>query len=148
MPYHLDLSDAMDVEVTLTVLSAVLPVTLHQSTPHRYLRKGEAVVAPNATKARIPRLILSRLYPAEERLEGQVQPHRHVLQDLRVDTGQRWALRFEHGQRRLLVVEAQRLLALLPGVAPFGQQVIPQPAALLQLPREEPLLFFGRVQAV
>jgi hypothetical protein len=39
-------------------------------------------------------------------------------------------------------------LSLFPGVAPLGQQVVVQSAALLKLLFEEALLLFIRVQAV
>jgi len=48
----------------------------------------------------------------------------------------------------MLVLKTHRLLSLFPGVAPRGQQVVVQPAALLKLLFEEALLLFIRVQAV
>src|SRR5262245_5794829 len=64
------------------------------------------------------------------------------------NAGQRRPRGFERGQCRLLIVEAQRLWPLLPGVAPCGQQMVVQPAALLKLLFEETLLPLVRVQAV
>ena len=60
-----------------------------------------------------------------------------------MDPSQRWTCGLERGQGRLLVIQAQRLLPLLPRLPPFSQQVIVQPAALLKLLVKETLLLLG-----
>jgi hypothetical protein len=52
----------------------------------------------------------------------------------------------ERRQCRLLIVQAQRILPLLPRIASFGQQVIVQPAALLQLLLQVALLLLVWIQ--
>ncbi len=114
----------------------------------RHLRKGAAVGAPLAAKARRARLLLARLDAAEGRLKRQVEAHGDVPQDLRLYARQTGPLRRERGQRRVLVVEAHRLPTRLPSITPFREQVVVQPAALLHLPIEEAPLLAGRVQPV
>jgi hypothetical protein len=48
----------------------------------------------------------------------------------------------------VLFIQVDRPLSLFPSVAPFSEQMIVQPAALLQLLLEEALLLFIRIQAV
>jgi hypothetical protein len=74
------------------------------------------------------------LHAAEEGLKRQIDAYRHILQDLRVHPCERGPSRLEGGQCRLLVVQPQRFLALLPGATPRGQQFVVQPAALFKLP--------------
>jgi hypothetical protein len=111
------------------------------------LRIGDTGIAPCAAKARVARFLTSA-YPAKELLEGQINAYRNILQYLRLHRRQRWPGGFEQRQGRLLVVQTQRLLPLLPGVASCGQQMIVQPAALLKLLLKETLLLFVRVQAI
>jgi hypothetical protein len=49
----------------------------------------------------------------------------------------------ERGQRRLLIAEAHRFLAPLPGVTACGEQVVP-PATVVKVLFEEPLRLRGR----
>jgi len=113
MQEHLDLTDAMQAQA--------LRVRV-QLAPHRNRWIGDAGVAPLAAEARVARR-LARAHTAKERLEGQINPYCDVLQDLRLDICQGRSGGFERGHRRLLVVEAQRLLPLLPGLAPSSQQL-------------------------
>jgi hypothetical protein len=62
--------------------------------------------------------------------------------------GQTGALSLQCGQRRVLVIETHRLLALLPRSTSLGKQVIVQPATLLKLLLQEAHLLRIRVQAV
>ncbi len=121
--------------------------TCVQLAAHRPLRAGEAGVASRPTTAGIAGL-LTRSTAAEEGLTGPVSAPRHVLQHRRLDTRQRGPLRFAGGQRRVLIVEAHRLLPLLPRIASFRKQVVVQPAALRKVALQEALLFFVRIQAV
>jgi hypothetical protein len=65
-----------------------------------------------------------------------------------MDPSQCWTCGLKRRQGRLLVIQTQRLLPLLPRVAAFGQQMIVEPAALLKLLTEKAWLLLGRVQAV
>jgi hypothetical protein len=67
---------------------------------------------------------------------------------LRLHLAQRRPHIFEGRQCRLLLVQAQRFLPLLPRLTPCVQQVIVQPTAFLHLLLEEPLLALVRVQAI
>jgi len=64
-----------------------------QMAAHRHLREGEAIIAAPASKTRIT-WRLAGFDPAEERLEGQINAHGHVLQPLRRHPRQRRTLRF------------------------------------------------------
>ena len=72
----------------------------------------------------------------------------HVSRHLRLHRGKLGILCLEQRQRRLLVVEPQGFLPLLLRLPPLREQVVPQPAALLQLTGEEALLFLRRVETV
>src|SRR5262249_54020208 len=91
---------------------------------------------------------LTSAYPAKERLEGPINAYHNMLQDRRLHRRQRGPGGFAQRQRRLLIVEAQRVLALLPGITPGSQQLGVQPAALLKLLLKETLLLLVRVQAL
>jgi len=52
------------------------------------------------------------------------------------------------GQLSLLLVVVHRLLAFFPRLRAFGEQGVPEPATFLHLAGEEPLLLFGRIEAV
>jgi hypothetical protein len=55
---------------------------------------------------------------------------------------------FERGEGRSLIIIAQRLLPLLPGIPALCQQMIGQPPALLKLLVKEALLLRSRVQSI
>jgi hypothetical protein len=110
-----------------------------QMTAHRHLREGKARVAPLPTEARIARRLTGRT-AAKEGFDGQIDAYRDVLQDLRLDPRECGPLGLECGQAYGLIVVAQRLLPLLPRIAPLGQQVIVQPATFLKLLFEKALL--------
>jgi len=104
-----------------------------QLAANRHLRKRETSVASLPAKTRVPRFLVICAHPAKERLERQINAYYNVLQDLRLHTSKRWSLRLEGEQCSLLVVEPNRLLALLPGISSLSEQMIVQPAALLKL---------------
>jgi len=122
-------------------------VVYMQPTANRHLREGEAIVAARATKAGIARFFAC-FAPTEVGLEGQINAHRDVLQYLRVNTCQCGSFGLERWQGPLLVVQAYCLLSLLPSHLALGEEMVIQPAALLQLLSEEVLLLLGRIQAV
>jgi hypothetical protein len=105
---------------------------------------GDAGIASLPAKTWIARR-LTRSYAAKECLEGKVNAYRHVLQHLRLNVSQRRPGGFEGGQGRLLIVQPQRFLPLLPRVAPRSQQLVVQPATFLYLLVEETLLLLVRV---
>jgi hypothetical protein len=121
--------------------------TRFQLAADRHLGKRDAVVAAHAAKARIAGRVASSA-AAEERLEGQINAHGHILQDPRLHARQTGPLRFESGQRSVLVIQAHRLLALLPRIAALGQQMVVQPAAFLKLLLQASLLRGCRVESV
>ncbi len=138
MQNDLDLSDIMQAQPT--------GVSIQLATD-RHLGGGDAVIAALAAKTRASRFLAST-HASEERLEGEVDANRDVLQHLRLHRRQRSTGHLEHGQRRLLVIEAQRRLPLFPSITAFGQQYIVQPAAFLKLLLKETLLLLIRVQTI
>ena len=138
MQENLHLSDAGDANALLLGSKAATD---------RHLREGDALVASTPTEAGVPRRLTS-FHPAEERLKRQIKAYSDILQYLRLDPSQCWTCGLERGQGRLLVIQTQRLLSLLPHFPAFSQQVIVQPAALLTLLVKETLLLLGWVQAV
>ena len=138
----------MDALYRPDVGDAYAPVLGSQTAADRHLGQGDAIIAPRPSQAWIPRFLLACLHPAKERLKGAVKTHNDSLQDLRLHASQRRPTGLECRQCRLLVIEPYRLLMLVPGGAARSQQMVVQPAALLQLSIEEALLFDGRVEAV
>ena len=65
---------------------------------------------------------------------------RDVLQDLQLHPRQRGAFRLERRQTRRLTAAVQRFVPPFPGITSLGEQLVIQPAALLQLVFEETLL--------
>src|SRR5258708_6580325 len=121
-----------------------------QLTAHRHLGEREAVVAPLAPKAGIPRhpRHLTGLGAAQERRQRASTADGDGVHDRRLHPSQPGPLRFARTKRRVLVIEPHRLTALLPRLAPFRLQVLVPPAPLLTALRQQALLLFGRVQAV
>ena len=111
MQENLHLSDAGDANALLLGSKAATD---------RHLREGDALVASTPTEAGVPRRLTS-FHPAEERLKRQIKAYSDILQYLRMDPSQCWTCGLERGQGRLLVIQTQRLLSLLPhlpGVQP------------------------------
>lgn len=95
------------------------------------LRVAERIVAVGTVKTWIAGL-LARLESAEESLEGEVNSHRHILQHLRMNGFHHRPLKLEPWQRGCLRVVVERLLALFPGNLALLQQVVVEPAALVE----------------
>ena len=106
------------------------------------------MVAPVAPKAWVAGVLLTRPHPTGEGSKREINADGDVLEHLRLPARQSGPLGLECGQGRLLIVEAQRLLGLFPGIAPRGKRAIVQPAALLELSFTEALLLLVRVEAV
>src|SRR5262249_31769965 len=119
-----------------------------QPTAHRHLREGEALVAPRATKAGIARVLFATAHAAKERLKGQINADGNVLQDLRLHPSQARSLSLKRWQCPMLVIQAYRFLALLPGIAPFSKHMIVQPTTFCTLLLKQSLLLLIRVQSV
>ena len=90
----------------------------------------------------------SGLAPSEKRLKGQINAHRHILQHLRMDRFEGKAFVFQARKGFLLLIERKGLALLLPGIAPFFQQVIIQPATLVKRGFQGLHLFFGGIDAI
>jgi hypothetical protein len=123
------------------------PLSSVQLAAHGTVGRGGARIASLPAQTWIARR-LSPSYAAKECWAGQVNAYRHVLQHLRLNASHRRPGGFERGQGRLLIGEPQRFLPLLPRIPPFGEQVIVEPATLLQLRIEEALLLLVRLQTV
>src|SRR5207248_319169 len=112
------------------------------------LRIAEGIVASPTTKAGIARIFLTCSHATEERLEGQVHPHCHVLQDLAVYRGQTGTLLLKVWQCSLLVVQTGTSARLLIRCLAFFKKVVVQPATLIKNRVHDCLLSRCRIQAV
>ena len=122
--------------------------TLDQLTTVAVLRKGHRIIPPIPTEARIPRLGVASFAPPKVRLEGQVNPPRHVLQDVRMHGAECWAVRLQMWQSRLLPIVRQRLLSFLPPTFAFRKEVVVQATAFLQLTLQEVRLLLRGLHSV
>ena len=98
-------------------------------------RIGQRVVASWSAKTGVAWLF-SRFDTPKEGFEGQVNPHRHILQDLRMHASQRGTLLLHGGEDRRLLVIGQQLLWLY------------NPPAFLKVAGKNDGLFFRRPQAI
>src|SRR5690606_14501570 len=73
---------------------------------------------------------------------------RHVLQDLAVDTFQRWAHVFEAWQGPLGLVPVNAPLFLFPGVLARGKRLVVDPATLFKLAFKDAPLAVREIDAV
>src|SRR6202022_1100944 len=104
------------------------------------LGEGERVVAVGTPEPRKARF-LTGFAAAKERLEGQIKPARHVLQDLRGDWAQGGAVLLEHRIGGLLPIAGKRRALLLIRLLAHFQQVVIKPTALMQRLVEPGFLF-------
>lgn len=111
------------------------------------LRKGEGVISVVAPEAGIAG-IFPILDTAEEGFEGQVDADSHVLEHLGVDFGQRGTLHFEQKKGFLLPIEGETFLSLFPGYFSLLQEMIVEPAALIQGVLHQIGLLFGRLEPI
>ena len=119
-----------------------------QLTAVSILREGHRIVTAIATETRIAWFAFAGFTPPKVCLEGQVNPHRDVLQDLRVYVAQLRTVRLEVRQGGLLSVVGQRLLSFLPSTLPVLKEVVVQTPAFLKLILQEVRLFFCWLQSV
>lgn len=110
------------------------------------LRESHRIIPSLPAKARIACFI--SFTPTEGRLEGQINMHRHILQDLRVYAGEGRAILLQLGQGGGLCVVGQRPLTLFPRVLPLSQKMIVQPAAYFKLARQLACWGFGGLESV
>jgi len=103
----------------------------NQLTTERGLRIAHGVVAKNATKSWVSWSFPS-LYPAEESLEGEINPDGDVLQHLTVNEPERRAFLFQANEIRLLVIQRQRYLACVIRILTFCKEIVIQPATLVK----------------
>jgi len=112
------------------------------------LRIRQAIVASFATKARVTRG-LSSLEPPEVGVHRLLQTQRHVLDDWRVDLLQSWArVSFQPGRFGFLVILVAGLPPFFPCLLALGEHGILEPAHLLHLLRQQPVLALGGRPAV
>ena len=96
------------------------------------LREGEGVVSLLPTETGKPWIVSVFTEAAEEGFEGEVNAHRHVLKDLRVDGGERRAFGFESPKGGLLLVEREAFSFLCIRSFPLFKQVVIEPTALIK----------------
>jgi hypothetical protein len=121
------------------------PVIMRDTKPT--LRVGDTVIATTTFEPGKSRL-LSSLTASEKGLKGQINPHSHILQDLRMNAFEGRPLLFQDRKRFLLLIEREGLSFLLPGITPFFQQVMIQPAALFKRVFQGFHLFLIRKESV
>jgi hypothetical protein len=121
---HLDRSNAVETKAMRLGL---------QFAAHWRLRTGDTGVASLAAK---------------ECLKGAVNAYRDVLQHLRLRPRKGWASRFQRRQRRLLILETQRFLALFQASRRSASSSLYSQGRLLKLLFEEAPLLLVRVQTV
>ena len=91
---------------------------------------------------------LTSLAPTEERLESQVYSDSHILQHLGVYLPE-WGVLFLEGRKGSLeVVQREGSMALLPLALTLSEQMVVEPAALLEHSAQMGDLLTSRVKAV
>ena len=87
---------------------------------------GERVIAVTSTKTRKARCF-SRFTPSEECLKSEINTHRYILKDLRVDCIERGTFLFQHRIGGLLSIARQAFACLLIRRLAHFKQVIIEP---------------------
>ncbi len=136
MQHHLDMADTGSVELPLRV------------NPKARLRIGETIIAALPLKTREPRLLGMRSQTSEKGFEGQVNTHCHILQDLRMDSGEGRAFLFQDRKGSDLPIATEAFPSLLIGFFPFFQQVVIEPTALFERLTQQGFLFLRWVNPV
>ncbi len=111
------------------------------------LRIGDAIVASISLKARIARFLASLTTP-EKGFEGQIDAHRHVLQDLGMHVSKGRAFFFQDRIRPLLLEARERNPISLIGCFAHFQQMIIEKATLFKMSIKRSLLFFRRIDPI
>lgn len=133
---HLDNADLRQIQPVAVQLAAVT-----------VLRAAKRIVALAASKARIARRF-TRLDPAKEGFESEIEPHGNILQDLRVRYRQRRTFLLELRQLGVLIVQSDALLPFFPRHLALFKQVVIEPAAFIQRLSQDGLLALGGIDAI
>jgi hypothetical protein len=112
------------------------------------LWEGETIVAVAALEPWKPRLFGTRAHAAEEGFESQINPHRYILQDLRMHGFEGGSLVFEQGKRIDLLIAGERLPCLFIGRLSSLKQVIIEPATFLKDGMQLANLLLGWVETI
>lgn len=112
------------------------------------LWESEAVIATLAFEAGIARVFSMLTYSTEKGFEGQVYPHRDVLQDLGMYLFQGRAFLFQDYEGVDLTIAGKRLPILLPSITPFLKQVVIEPSTFFQCLIEQGFLFLAWIDAI
>ncbi len=126
----IDHLDAPDLRENDTIIMGSAPLARRQDTKTT-LREGETIIAITPAKAGITG-VLTGLDSAKERLHGEVNPHSNILQDLRMNTGERRTLGFQYRIRGLLLIARKPFAGLLIRFLAFFKQVIVEPSAFIK----------------
>ena len=127
---------AMDSCFNLAYFSSFDRIVLKRETK---LGIGQAVISAPATEARIARLFTS-FNSSKKGFEGKVNPFLDILERLRIDHRQRRAVLLPLRQKCIALIQADRLLLLLPGILAQSKRLIKNPPAFLQHLTENMLL--------
>jgi hypothetical protein len=107
------------------------------------LRIGEAIVSEMGFEGREASLAVVLFDSAKEGFESKVNAHRDILQDLRVNLLQRWALFFVMRSLGVLVIEGQGLFVFFILAFSIFKQFVVQPVTFSKRLVQEFLLSFG-----
>lgn len=95
------------------------------------LRKSKRIVAATASKPWISRSALPRLKPTKIFFECEINPYRHILQDLRMHGLERRAHNRLQGRKLgVLIIIAEMLACPIKSISALLQEVVVKPAAL------------------
>ena len=96
------------------------------------LREGEAIVSAFAFETGKPRFKSMFPHTPKESFEGQINPHSHILQDLRMHGIEGRPFLFQYRKGRLLLIERQAFSGLRVSRFTLFEQMIVQPSALFK----------------
>jgi hypothetical protein len=111
------------------------------------LLESEAIVPTITPKTWIPRF-LSRLHPAKECLESQVNTLLNILQNLRENAFQFRMFLLPEGEHLICIVQRKRFMLLLPGILASGKRLVIDPTAKFQRLNQLRSLAPGWLQAI
>ena len=112
-----------------------------------HLGIGKAVIPTCATEAWVTRLF-SRLHPSKEGFEGKVYSHSYILKHLAVHCLQRGAFLLKARKGVNLVIHGKRFLSLFPCGLSLPQEMVVQPATLIENLLHSRCLLFRRVYTI
>ena len=112
------------------------------------LREGEAIVSILTLEPGKTRVLGVLSDSSEECLEGQVNAHRNVLQDLRMHSSEGRTFLLQNRKRVLLLKTGERNTVSFIGRLAHFQQVVIEPTTLFQGLVELVKLFLGEIDAI